>query len=116
MARYDASKASEGQKISDPVGDNVPGAVEIGFDKTAHPNCSSILWDNLACNPDKLAVIGPIGSLTYAELVAEASRWGMPSSPLVCSVGAHPFLPSMTRPPVRQLSLGPCEQVLSPFF
>ncbi|UIK14116.1 benzoate-CoA ligase family protein (plasmid) [Rhizobium leguminosarum] len=76
MARYDASKASEGQKISDPVGDNVPGAVEIGFDKSAHPNCSSILWDNLARNPDKLAVIGPIGSLTYAELVAEASRWG----------------------------------------
>ncbi|WP_281414252.1 FAD-dependent monooxygenase [Rhizobium leguminosarum] len=77
MARYDASKASEGQKIGDPVGDDdVAGAVEIGFDKTAHPNCSSILWDNLARNPDELAVIGPIGSLTYAELVAEASRWG----------------------------------------
>ncbi|MGO7424099.1 AMP-binding protein, partial [Rhizobium ruizarguesonis] len=40
------------------------------------PNCSSILWDNLARNPDKLAVIGPIRSLTYAELVAGASRWG----------------------------------------
>lgn len=53
-----------------------PGAVEIGFDRTAHPNCSAILWDNLARNPDKPAVIGPAGGMTYAALAAEAARWG----------------------------------------
>jgi hypothetical protein len=29
-------------RISDPVPDTVPGAVEIGFDKTRHTNCSDI--------------------------------------------------------------------------
>ena len=61
--------------ISDPVGET-PGAVEIGFDKTAHANCSAILFDNLARNPDRLAITGPMGSLTYRELCAEAARWG----------------------------------------
>ncbi|MCT7374623.1 benzoate-CoA ligase family protein [Chelativorans salis] len=77
MARYDAEKAAEGRgALADPVADNVPGAVEIGFDKAAHPNCSAILWDNLERNPDKPALIGPAGTMTYAELVAEAARWG----------------------------------------
>ncbi|MFN4100745.1 MAG: benzoate-CoA ligase family protein [Pararhodobacter sp.] len=59
----------------DPVGD-VPGAKAIGFDKAAHPNCSAILWDNLTRNPDKIAVTGPAGTLTYRALIAEAARWG----------------------------------------
>jgi len=61
--------------IIDPVGDT-SGAAEIGFVKDNHPNCSAILYDNLDRNPDRLAVIGPSGSLTYRELCAEASRWG----------------------------------------
>ncbi|MCB1340913.1 MAG: benzoate-CoA ligase family protein [Pseudooceanicola sp.] len=70
MAEYEARNT-----IADPVGD-VPGARAIGFDKAAHGNCSAVLWDNLARNPDKAAVIGPAGALTYAELCAEAARWG----------------------------------------
>lgn len=37
--------------IADPVAQDVPGALEIGFDKADHPNCSDILWQNLDRNP-----------------------------------------------------------------
>ncbi len=74
MARYEAEKA--GEALADPVSDDVPGAVEVGFDKTQHPNCAAILWDNLARNPDSLALVGPSGQMTYRELIAEAARWG----------------------------------------
>jgi benzoate-CoA ligase family protein len=73
---YEQSKLHEVPVIVDPVSDDVAGAAEIGFTRTEHPNCSSILWDNLERNPDKLALTGPAGDLTYAELIAEASRWG----------------------------------------
>lgn len=63
-------------RFSDPVGDNVRGAQEIGFAKAAHRNCSEILWQNLARNPDKTALVGPMGELTYRALIAEAGRWG----------------------------------------
>ncbi|WP_158969391.1 benzoate-CoA ligase family protein [Chachezhania sediminis] len=62
--------------LADPVGSTTPGADEIGFVKADHPNCSQVLWQNLARNPDKVAVTGPLGQLTYAELIAEAARWG----------------------------------------
>lgn len=76
MARYEAERGTGLAAIADPVGDDAPGAREIGFVRTQHRNCSGILWDNLSRNPDKPAVIGPGGTLTYAELVAEAARWG----------------------------------------
>ncbi|MCV0396579.1 MAG: benzoate-CoA ligase family protein [Rhizobiaceae bacterium] len=76
MERYEAEKAASPTRIADPVGADTPGAIEIGFDKNAYPNCSAILWDNLERAPDKRAVIGPGGTLTYRELVAEAARWG----------------------------------------
>ncbi|MGI9476034.1 MAG: benzoate-CoA ligase family protein [Hyphomicrobiaceae bacterium] len=63
-------------KIIDPVGNDTPGAREIGFDKTAHGNASSVLFDNLARNPDAQAITGPMGTRTYAELCAEAAQWG----------------------------------------
>lgn len=63
-------------KIVDPVGSNTPGALEIGFDKTAHPNASAILFDNLARNPDARAITGPMGTRTFAELCADAAQWG----------------------------------------
>jgi len=75
MARYDAWKAEHPDAVVDPVGETAGGA-EIGFDKSAHPNCSEILWQNLTRNPDTLAVTGPAGTLTYAQLIAEAARWG----------------------------------------
>ena len=62
--------------LDDPVGDGVPGAVEIGFDRGAHPNCSEILWQNLSRNPDRRALVGPSGPVSYAELIARAARWG----------------------------------------
>lgn len=76
MARYDAEKAADELAPRDPVGARTPGAVEIGFDKADHPNCSAILWDNLERNPHKQAIIGPAGTLTYAELIGQAARWG----------------------------------------
>ncbi len=61
--------------IVDPVG-RTAGADAIGFDKARHPNCSAILFDNLARNPEALAVTGPSGDRTYRALCAEASAWG----------------------------------------
>jgi benzoate-CoA ligase family protein len=72
-------KAREGQDVHtiiDPVADTSKGAAEISFQRAAHRNCSAILWQNLERNPDKPAVIGPLGAMTYRELAAEAARWG----------------------------------------
>jgi len=73
MAEYETHHAA--RAVTDPVGD-APGAREIGFDKTNHPNCSAVLWDNLARNPEKLALTGPGGDVSYAALCARAARWG----------------------------------------
>lgn len=72
MAEYEAAKAAE---IADPLGDH-DEAARIGFDKADHPNCSAVLWDNLDRNPDKLALTGPAGDVTYAALCARAAQWG----------------------------------------
>ncbi|HPQ97330.1 MAG TPA: benzoate-CoA ligase family protein, partial [Thiolinea sp.] len=76
MARYEAETATAGVTIADPVPDTVPGARQLGFNKHEHPNCAAMLWQNLERNPDKAALVGPAGSLTYRELIAEAGRWG----------------------------------------
>ena len=76
MSEMKAREGVDVQPILDPVQDTAPGAAEIGFHRAAHRNCSDILWQNLERNPDKLAVIGPLGSMTYRELAAEAGRWG----------------------------------------
>jgi len=62
--------------IIDPVSDQTSGSDEIGYTKADHPNCSQTLWQNLTRNPDKAAVVGPLGTLTYRELIAQAARWG----------------------------------------
>ncbi len=61
--------------IVDPVAPDTDTSRAIGFDRSAHSNCADILWQNLSRNPDKPALIGPGGTLTYADLVAEAGRW-----------------------------------------
>jgi acetyl-CoA synthetase len=66
---------------SPPIADRVPadsaGAREIGFCIPDIYNASRILFDNLAKGyGDRLALTGPLGAVTYAELCAEASRWG----------------------------------------
>lgn len=62
--------------IIDPLDDQTVGSIEIGFDKRQHSNCSEILWQNLARNPDRVAITGPCGQLSYRKLIAEAGRWG----------------------------------------
>ena len=76
MAEYEAAKVASPDPIVDPVSDDAPCVSEIGFNRAEHPNCSEILWQNLERNPDKLAVTGPAGELTYRELISEAARWG----------------------------------------
>lgn len=79
MAAYEAHAAAKTAPgpaaIVDPVVD-APGDREIGYRKADHPNCSATLFDNLARNPDAVAVTGPAGTLTYRALCAEAARWG----------------------------------------
>ncbi|MEC7760393.1 MAG: benzoate-CoA ligase family protein [Pseudomonadota bacterium] len=72
MAAYESLRP----EIADPVSDDTPSSREIGFDKSQHPNCSAVLWDNLDRNPDKVALTGPAGDVTYGALIAEAARWG----------------------------------------
>lgn len=62
--------------ISDPVHDETASKA-IGFNKADHPNCSSILFDNLKRNPDALAITGPAGECTYKALCREAEAWGL---------------------------------------
>src|SRR5690242_21937905 len=67
--------------MSNAIHDQVPadsaGAREIGFAVPQTYNASRVLFDNLAKGRgDKLALIGPAGARTYAELCAEACRWG----------------------------------------
>lgn len=60
--------------ITDPVG-TTAGAEEIGFDKSAHPNASAILFDNLVRNPDATALTGPAGTFTYRQVCDMATQW-----------------------------------------
>lgn len=62
---------------ADPVPWDSPGAQEIGFEVPERYNASEVLFQNLA--PDRahrLALTGPAGERTYAEVCAEAARWG----------------------------------------
>jgi benzoate-CoA ligase family protein len=65
------------REIADGVPRENPGALEIGFAIPQAYNASRILFDNLSHGRGgKLALIGPAGTRSYAELCAEASRWG----------------------------------------
>jgi len=64
-------------EISDHVPFDSAGAREIGFAVPDIYNASHILFDNLAHGRgDRPALIGPAGTLSYAELCAQACRWG----------------------------------------
>jgi acetyl-CoA synthetase len=65
------------REISDQVPADNPGSREIGFAISERYNASRILYDNLAAgHGDRPAVIGAAGRRSYAELCADASRWG----------------------------------------
>src|SRR3954471_12458745 len=71
------SAPAKTREIADKVPPHSPGALEIGFTITDRYNASRILFDNLSRGGgERLAIIGPAGGRTYAELCAEASRWG----------------------------------------
>jgi len=64
-------------QIVDQVPADSAGAREIGFSIPTIYNASRILFDNLDNGyGDRLALTGPLGAVTYAELGSEASRWG----------------------------------------
>src|SRR5260370_40875802 len=63
--------------IADGVPSDSPGAKEIGFTIPEQYNASRILFDHLRKgHGDRLALTGPLGTRSYAELCTEASRWG----------------------------------------
>jgi len=67
--------------MSNEIFDQVPadsaGTREIGFAVPDIYNASRVLFDNLGKGRgDKLALLGPAGTRTYAELCADACRWG----------------------------------------
>jgi benzoate-CoA ligase family protein len=69
------------ETVTPEIRDHVPadsaGAREIGFSVPDRYNASRILFDNLAeGRGDRPALTGPAGSRSYAELCAEACRWG----------------------------------------
>ena len=64
-------------EIADHVPSDSAGAREIGFSIPATYNASRILFDNLdKGRGGRLALTGPLGTRSYAQLCAEASRWG----------------------------------------
>jgi len=68
---------NETLEIGDHVPGDAPGAREIGFATPTVYNASRILFDNLAKGRgEALALTGPAGTRSYAELCADAARWG----------------------------------------
>jgi benzoate-CoA ligase family protein len=64
-------------EIADQVPLDNAGTREIGFAIPARYNASRILFDNLAKgHGDRIALTGPAGTRSYAQLCAEAAQWG----------------------------------------
>jgi benzoate-CoA ligase family protein len=69
--------AQDVREIADAVPSDCAGAAEIGFAIPERYNASRILYDNLGKgHGERLALTGPGGNRSYAELCAEASQWG----------------------------------------
>jgi acetyl-CoA synthetase len=65
------------QKIVDQVPQDSAGSREIGFTIAQKYNASRVLFDNLARgNSERLALTGPGGRRSYAQLCSEAAQWG----------------------------------------
>jgi benzoate-CoA ligase family protein len=71
------SMSASPSSVSDRVPHDAPGIQEIGFSVPERYNASAILFDNLAQGRGgRTAVTGPGGTLSYAELCRDASRFG----------------------------------------
>ena len=71
------SSNSGALSLPDRVPWDCPCAREIGFTIPERYNASAVLFDNLvAGRGDRPAVIGPAGGRSYAQLAADAARWG----------------------------------------
>jgi acetyl-CoA synthetase len=71
------SAADNVRIVADAVPWDSAGAREIGFEIPENYNASAVLFENLARgHGGRLAVTGPGGQRTYAQLCADASRWG----------------------------------------
>ena len=69
--------ASTHDAVRDRVPRDAPGVGEIGFSVPDRYNASGILFDNLAHGRSaRTAVNGPAGTRSYAELCADAARFG----------------------------------------
>ena len=65
------------QRINDAVPPDCAAAQEIAFSIPERYNASEILFQNIANGRgDSLAIIGPAGQRTYAQLCSDAGRWG----------------------------------------
>src|SRR5262249_20563714 len=63
--------------IADCVPWNSPGAAEIGFAIPERYNASEVLFQNLTSgHGGRPALTGPAGMRSYAQLCADAGRWG----------------------------------------
>ena len=63
--------------IDDKVPQDSAGAREIGFAVPQIYNASRVLFDNLAQGRgDRPALVGPCGTMSYAQLCEKACRWG----------------------------------------
>lgn len=76
-SRSDGRRSRSARAIDDRVPWNSPGAVEIGFKIPEVYNASEVLFENLVNgNAERPALIGPAGQRSYAQLCADAARWG----------------------------------------
>jgi acetyl-CoA synthetase len=72
-----APSNSAALSLADRVPWDCPGAREVGFAIDERYNASAVLFDNVSAGRgDRLAVIGPAGTRSYAQLAADAARWG----------------------------------------
>jgi benzoate-CoA ligase family protein len=75
-------------RVPDRVPWDCPGAQEIGFRVPERYNASEVLFQNLVAGQgERLAVIGPRGARSYAQLAADAQRWGNAFLALGLSLG-----------------------------
>jgi non-ribosomal peptide synthetase component E (peptide arylation enzyme) len=90
-------------EIADGVPSDSSGAKEIGFTIPQAYNASRILFDNLSQGRgDRPALIGPAGTRSYAELCAEASRWGHGFRSLGLKRGDRILMSWTIRRPIRR--------------